>query len=195
MQNSAKIVIALVILTASLAVGFIFGYLVASTVDYESGVAPDITKAICTFSEFGVIQGTVTITENKEEEGVFIGANLTGSEGRHGFHIHALGDLGDSCRNASGHYNPEKKHHGSPIDAERHVGDLGNIEFSQNSCTFNITDRLVRLRGAHSVIGRSIVIHQKEDDLGRGMAVDSKSSGAAGPRISCCVIGIAQTTG
>ena len=27
--------------------------------------------------------------------------------GKHGFHVHAIGDLGDNCKAAGGHFNPD----------------------------------------------------------------------------------------
>ena len=50
-------------------------------------------------------------------------------------------------------------------------------------------DKLIRLRGKYSVIGRSIVIHQKEDDLGNGNDAESLKTGNAGKRIACGIIG------
>lgn len=38
------------------------------------------------------------------------------------------------------------------------------------------------------IIGRGIVVHEGEDDLGLGGLPDSTTTGAAGPRFSCCVI-------
>ena len=49
------------------------------------------------------------------------------------------------------------------------MGDLGNIIVDKTGkvdCV--IKAKKVKLRGKYSVIGRSIVIHQKEDDLGNG---------------------------
>ena len=41
----------------------------------------------------------------------------------------------------------------------RHVGDLGNIEADASGVAkFNIEDKLVKLSGEHSVVGRSIVV-------------------------------------
>ena len=37
------------------------------------------------------------------------------------------GSLGNSCKDAGGHYNPNQKNHGSLNAAERHEGDFGNI--------------------------------------------------------------------
>ena len=37
-----------------------------------------------------------------------------------------------------------------------------------------------------NVIGRGIVVHAGEDDLGLGGKSDSLSTGAAGARVACC---------
>ena len=70
------------------------------------------------------------------------------------------------------------------------MGDLGNIIADKNgNVSMIIKDKLVKLRGKYSVIGRSIVIHDKEDDLGRGNNKESLKTGNAGKRIACGVIG------
>ena len=53
-----------------------------------------------------------------------------------------------------------------------------------------IYDNLVKLKGKYSVIGRSIVIHSKEDDLGKGNNKESLITGNSGSRLDCAVIGI-----
>ncbi|VDM34662.1 unnamed protein product [Toxocara canis] len=53
----------------------------------------------------------------------------------HGFHVHAVGDIGNSCNAALGHYNPLGRTHGGPgqpFPTIRHVGDLGNVQASVN---------------------------------------------------------------
>ena len=64
------------------------------------------------------------------------------------------------------HFNPFGKHHGSPSSSERHVGSLGNINSDGFVAKFHIEDPLVQIMGPYSVIGRSIVIYENEDDLG-----------------------------
>ena len=40
----------------------------------------------------------------------------------------------------------------------------------------------------NNIIGRSIVVHADEDDLGLGGVADSKTTGNAGARVACCKI-------
>ncbi|KAI0228331.1 Superoxide dismutase [Cu-Zn] [Lamellibrachia satsuma] len=127
--------------------------------------------------------GNITITV------ALTGFNKTNNGAKHGFHVHTNGDLGDGCKAAGGHYNPLGKQHGGPDNTERHVGDLGNvIQDTNGNASVTILDHLVSLEGNYSVVGRAIVIHEGEDDLGKGNHSDSKTSGHAGARIGCCVI-------
>ena len=90
-------------------------------------------------------------------------------------------------------FNPAGVNHGGPKDATRHVGDLGNLEAKDGQDTVvDISDHLISLIGQHSVVGRSLIIHEGEDDLGKGDNEESKKTGNAGGRQACGVIGIAQ---
>ncbi|KAI7826325.1 superoxide dismutase [Kickxella alabastrina] len=56
-----------------------------------------------------------------------------------------------------------------PDAEERHVGDLGNVVASaEGKVDAVIEDSKVTLFGPYSVIGRTIVVHADEDDLGLG---------------------------
>ena len=71
----------------------------------------------------------------------------------------------------------------------RHVGDLGNIlADASNMITVDIEDSLISLNGPLSIVGRSIVIHRDEDDLGTVGDAGSMATGNAGPRLGCGVI-------
>lgn len=112
-------------------------------------------------------------------------------KGKHGFHIHEKGNLlKNDCSECEGHYNPFNKQHGDRKDINRHIGDLGNIEADEEGFSYKIFfDPLVQLDGEYSVIGRSVVIHENEDDLGKGLDEESLKTGNAGKRIACAVIG------
>merc|ERR1719188_1526728 len=116
-----------------------------------------------------------------------------GKEGLHGFHIHDKADFSNGCASAGPHYNPFNKTHGAPEDEERHMGDLGNIVADASGTSKGvIVDRLIKLEGDHSVVGRSMMIHMDPDDCGRGDNSQSgvngkcsKDTGNAGARIAC----------
>jgi Cu-Zn family superoxide dismutase len=75
-------------------------------------------------------------------------------------------------------FNPFSKSHGAPDDDERMVGSLGNVEASADGvANIHIEDRLVKLIGPHSVIGRSVVIKAGQDDLGKGGHELSQTTG------------------
>jgi len=137
------------------------------------------------------ISGVVRFTQSSQDR-VLIEAEVKGlSKGRHGFHIHAFGDLSQGCTSAGPHYNPFNKSHGGPTDIERHVGDLGNIESISETSTsvVKLEDKQIKLDGPTSIIGRAVVLHINEDDHGKGGFPDSLTTGHAGARIACGVVG------
>ena len=73
------------------------------------------------------------------------------------------------------------------------AGDLGNVVVSEDGkCTVHVEDKVVKLIGPHSVIGRSIVIYSGEDDCGRGGHELSLLTGNSGNRVAAGVIGISE---
>ena len=72
-------------------------------------------------------------------------------------------------------------------------GDLGNIIANNKGISkMKFDDKLIKLRGKYSIIGRSVVIHEDEDDLGKGNNAESLITGNAGKRIACAVIGYSK---
>lgn len=126
---------------------------------------------------------------NKTAKGVLVTADIYGiSPGLHGFHIHEHGDCGGKdAAAAGGHFNPTNEIHGAPTDQHHHVGDLGNLEANANGRAFyEWTDPLIELDGPNSIIGRSVIIHEKPDDF------KTQPTGDSGGRIGCGVIKIVK---
>ena len=91
------------------------------------------------------------------------------TKGLHGFHVHQFGDATNGCISAGAHFNPFGKTHGGPEHEERHVGDLGNVTADEDGVAkFDFTDKLIRLNGPYSIVGRAMVVHGDPDDLGLG---------------------------
>lgn len=168
------------------------GYLVAAgafSLFPTTALAQEPTKAIAVLqpTKGSDVQGTVTFTRSGEE--IKIVADVTGlTPGRHGFHIHVYGDCSSPDGNAAGgHFNPTNNPHAGHDAAQRHEGDLGNLEAdASGKARLELTDSMMTMSGEKSIIGRSVIVHEKEDDL------KSQPVGNAGGRLACGVIGIAK---
>jgi Cu-Zn family superoxide dismutase len=143
---------------------------------------PTKAKVILEPKSSSKIIGTITFTKMGSEVHV-VGdiENLT--PGKHGFHIHEKGDCSaPDASSAGGHFNPTHQHHGGPNTPERHVGDLGNIEPDASGKVHVDWTGKMSLSGADSIIGKSVVVHEKEDDL------KSDPAGNSGARVACGII-------
>ncbi|XP_024872143.1 superoxide dismutase [Cu-Zn] [Temnothorax curvispinosus] len=155
-------------------------------------------KAICVLQpgqQGGAVRGTVHFEQAECQSEVKVTGQISGlKKGQHGFHIHEFGDNTNGCTSAGPHFNPREQDHGGPNDQVRHVGDLGNVTTADadKDTEVNITDSQIQLHGAHSIIGRTLVVHADPDDLGKGGHNLSKTTGNAGDRLACGVIGIAK---
>jgi Cu/Zn superoxide dismutase len=89
------------------------------------------------------------------------------------------------------HFNPHNATHGAPEASTRHVGDLGNLSTdASGAAKGSVQDKHIKLIGPESVIGRMVVVHAGEDDLGKGGNEESLKTGNAGGRAACGVIGV-----
>lgn len=111
--------------------------------------------------------------------------------GKHGFHIHEYGSLLEGCASLGAHWNPKNRDHGSLHSSNRHMGDFGNIKKNMKM-KFKISPASISgSNDPFSLLGRSVVIHEGEDDLGLGSKSDSKTTGGSGARIGFAIIGLA----
>lgn len=140
-------------------------------------------------TEGNEVSGTVTFETT--DDGTQVTAEIEGLEAdtEHGFHVHEFGDCSaDDATSAGGHFNPMDMDHGSPDADQRHVGDLGNIESdSDGNASVEFTDEMLELNGAHGILGRGVIVHEQGDDF------ETQPTGDAGGRLTCGVIGVAET--
>lgn len=175
--------------------------------------------AEATFDRLGssTIRGSIAFSQY-DDNFVRVDINLTGVPlGVHGIHVHErpinfrLG--GNLCEQAKAHFNGVLKiwspscQGGTPhgcylLNTERHIGDLcNNIISTDGTVTFSYIDRLISLikKDPNCVVGRSIIIHENEDDCGLFVPMyesrydferflESKITGNAGKRIACANI-------
>ena len=134
------------------------------------------------------IDGIVLFIQKEDHVQIHVDIKGLKKNHLHGFHIHETGDLREGCKSCCSHYNPENTEHGN-LDGG-HAGDLGNIKTDERGvCKMSLkTDKFI----IDNILGRSIIIHEDEDDLGKGTYEDSKTTGHSGSRIACSVIGISK---
>ncbi|KAF4359271.1 hypothetical protein F8388_009932 [Cannabis sativa] len=143
-----------------------------------------MVKGVAVLNSSEGVKGTILFVQEGDGPTTVTG-NVSGLKpGLHGFHVHALGDTTNGCMSTGPHFNPAGKEHGAPEDEHRHAGDLGNIIVGDD------VDKQIPLCGSNSIIGRAVVVHADPDDLGKGGHELSKSTGNAGGRIACGIIGL-----
>lgn len=117
-------------------------------------------------------------------------------DGLHGFHIHEYPYIpGNSCKDCGGHFNGGRPlwsvTNESGIIHGEHIGDLCfNIRSQEGHAMGVFTDTRISLMPGHpnNIVGRSIMIHQNEDDEGYGGDEQSLINGNSGDCIACANI-------
>lgn len=135
-----------------------------------------------------IVMGNVTFEATKS--GIRVVADVKGlAPGKHGFHVHDFGDCtADDASSAGGHFNPSSMPHSMPTSEKRHVGDMGNLEADKDGkAHLDYVDMAMTLTGEQTIVGRAVIVHEKEDDL------KTQPTGAAGARLACGVIGVAKS--
>ena len=146
--------------------------------------------------------GSIRLTETSQ--GVLLVGQVEGVSpaGEHGFHIHTSGNCAPgpdaSGRTvafgaAGGHFDPEgANRHAGPghPPSQTHAGDMPNIAVAADGrgSVRYMNPNVTLSPGPRSVLGRSIVVHEKADDMRTNPAGDS------GGRILCGVIEPARPT-
>jgi superoxide dismutase, Cu-Zn family len=150
-----------------------------------------ITRAVAVLrpTQNSKVHGTITFSARKESDTLEVKADIRGlPPGAHAYHVHQFGDCSSDDGKAAGtHFNfaGSSENPGEKID--RITGNLGELAAGKDgkaSATANIAR--ATLQGKYSILGRSVVVHEKGNDP------KSPPMGAAGGRIACGVIGVAD---
>lgn len=157
-------------------------------------------NGICVIQNQNNITGTIEFHQCDKNSLTQVLIKLKGFKPNktHAIHIHEFGDLSKGCESLGGHFNPLNKNHGNyKLNGNnRHAGDLMNNITSDSDGNVNqmFEDNLISLYKYSPlfIIGRSVVIHEKPDDLGLGGTQESLITGSAGARIACAVIGLSK---
>ncbi|MCX5924598.1 MAG: superoxide dismutase family protein [Candidatus Dependentiae bacterium] len=178
-------ILAVVVFVLSVCISLLFGSFYYYLFPFNNRISS--ASAVIYATKGNQITGSAQFTQ--EKKGVHVVATIHGlTEGKHGFHIHKYGNCGgDNGTCAGDHFNPTSAPHGAPTDTHVHVGDLGNVVADEHgNAVYDEINYHIALSGPHSIIGRSIIVHQDEDDL------HSQPTGNSGNRIGCGVIGISK---
>merc|ERR1719454_2104002 len=112
------------------------------------GASSKALKARCEFPNGG---GLLNILETKETTRIF--GNMNGlTDGLHGFHVHEFGGLGNGCKDAGGHFDPNQ----TEDSKGEYVGDLGSVEPS-----YGCPCRSYRRCSSHVLLNSSLITKNK----------------------------------
>lgn len=188
---------------AMAAVLFLAGCAGSASDNARSAVAktpvPGLERATATarlVTPEGAAAGNAVLTETSA--GVEVAIQVQGlSPGKHGFHIHTNGACAPgpdaitgqtiAFGGAGGHFDPgmAKKHgHPGQPSQEAHAGELPNIpvgDDGRGSVRF-VNANISLTPGKTSVVGRTLVVHEKEDDY------TTNPAGNSGGRLLCGLI-------
>ncbi len=116
---------------------------------------------------------------------VMVEAEFVGlTPGLHGFHIHEKGDCSAAdAASAGGHFNPTQQPHGDTSGNAHHAGDLPMLYAdAEGRAKLRVELDYLQLTGEQSIVGRSVIVHQKADDF------TTQPAGNSGARVACGVI-------
>lgn len=176
--------------------GMVFAAVVASATALMAGCAgtspPAAPGARPTLRAFALLEPTKGNVANgsvrlaQEGDGVVVIASVSNLApgSAHGFHVHENGDCGSGDgMSAGGHFSPDVRPHG-PQNAAHHAGDMPALIANANGvaeATFVLHGVSVSA-GPHSIVGKSLIVHNDADDY------TTQPTGNSGARIACGVV-------
>lgn len=148
---------------------------------------PMQARADLTSARGSGIDGHATFFQ--EPDGVLVKLQVEHAPpGHKGVHVHTHGDCSDISHESMGpHFAPKLEQHGLPAEqAERHLGDLGNIDVAADgtgTLEIKVPSATLGADSATSFLGRALVVHSAEDT-----GSSAQPAGNSGAPIACGVI-------
>ena len=175
------------------------------TDDYYLTLEPpkDDLTATCEFDFLGYSEakGRITLTQEIKDGLIDMQGEFTGmTPGLHALRVQEWGDMEHGCASTGEIYNPFGSPHGhSHFDIDnRRVGDIEHIQarFDQGA-EYKNRDSLLTMWGPNSILGRSMVIYEREDDFDQTeFPATADRAGryreGKGKPVACCVVGLAH---
>ena len=139
---------------------------VAPTLSVTSEKAPSKTATTTLYNANGQNIGVVTLSDTGAGVKMQVSATQL-SPGKHGIHIHQKPFTGFDFTTAGEHFNPYGKKHGLENPQGYHLGDMPNLEVKQDgtaNAEFLLQGANLIKGDNNSLLGKSVIIHAKEDD-------------------------------
>jgi superoxide dismutase, Cu-Zn family len=140
--------------------------------------------ALLTHTKGNRATGSVTFVQNGDQIVVMTDVHNLKPDSEHGMHLHEKGDCssGDGM-SAGGHFNPDNDPHG-PQDGPHHAGDMPALKANANGVAQNtfVLHGVTLSEGAHSILGKALIVHADPDDY------TSQPAGNSGAPIACGVV-------
>jgi Cu-Zn family superoxide dismutase len=157
----------------------------------------ELARAQAAIAGEGIV-GSATFIEMENDEGraVRVVVDVQGdpaklAPGRHGVHLHAVGECVAPYTSAGGHFDPGPAGNSDPdVNHPYHLGDLPNLVVDErgHGRLDAWTTRVTLSDGPLTVFdadGSALIIHKNPD---QGISGPAKSGVGGGPRIACGVI-------
>ena len=161
----------------------------SALVDPGDANSQAVTKAVAVLHPTKGSKTKGTIKFQKAGNALQVTAEVTGlSPGKHAFHVHLLGDCSSNDGKSAGtHFNLKGSSKKPPSDIDHITGDLGDLDANKKGVAKKqVVLKDASFSGPFSVLGRSVIVHEKANDH------KSPPIGAAGGRLACGVIGITE---
>jgi Cu-Zn family superoxide dismutase len=149
-----------------------------------------VTQAIAVLTPTKGHQARGKITFTEGDDGVNLEAAVEGlPPGDHAYHIHLYGDCSsEDGKSAGTHLNFDGPSKHPPKNIQHITGNLGELKAdSSGKASGRGRVNSAGLSRLRSIIGRSVIVHEKGNDESQ------PPIGAAGGRLACGVIGVKES--